>query len=152
MAILLCIILLVVLDQISKSLAVHFLMGNEGVEVIPDFFRLIYVENRGAAFGILQDSRTFFILVTLLVVGVIAYYLFVRKKEVKGFNRLALVLILSGTIGNFIDRLRLSYVVDFISLRFFNWDFAVFNFADSLIVLGTLFLIINILKSDEAHG
>lgn len=148
MIIFLTLLLLVGLDQGSKYLAVLYLQGTDGVEVIPNFFRLYYLENRGAAFGILQDSRLFFIVITIFVILFISYLLFFKKHHVKGINRLSLILILSGTIGNFIDRLRLSYVVDFLSFRFFGWNFAVFNIADALIVIGTVLLIIAILKSE----
>ncbi|MCD1146968.1 signal peptidase II [Peptoniphilus sp. KCTC 25270] len=142
---------LIAIDQFTKYLAVQHLMDGTVIEIIPNFFRLLYVENRGAAFGVLQDSRLFFILITFLVLGVIFYFLFMKKDSVKGIYRLGLVLILSGTIGNFIDRIRLSYVIDFLSFRFFGYNFAVFNIADSLIVVGTFLLIIKILMSDTSH-
>lgn len=152
MIITMLILLLIFLDQFSKFLAVSFLKGNDGIVIIQDFFRLYYLENRGAAFGILQNSRLFFIIVTILVSIFLIYLLFFDNNKVKGFNKIALLFILSGTIGNFIDRIRLGYVIDFLSFKIFNYNFAIFNIADSLIVVGTFILIINIIRSKEAHG
>lgn len=152
MAIFVGILILLFLDQLSKFLASSYLIGSQGYEIIPDFFRLIYVENRGAAFGMLQDSRSFFIIVTIFVVSILSYYLFRKKNQAKGISRIALMLILGGTLGNFIDRVRLSYVVDFISFRFLNWNFAVFNLADSFIVCGTILLVYKIIKEDDSHA
>ena len=145
------------IDQITKYIAVSTLQGNPSIHVIGDFLRFTYVENRGAAFGILQNQRTFFIISTVvLVVFILAMLVF--NKKITNFTRISLVLILSGAIGNFIDRLRLGYVIDFIDVRFGSfYDFPVFNIADSCIVVGTALLIILILfnkfeKSEVING
>ena len=145
------------IDQITKYIAVSTLQGNPSIHVIGDFLRFTYVENRGAAFGILQNQRTFFIISTVvLVVFILAMIVF--NKKITNFTRISLVLILSGAIGNFIDRLRLGYVIDFIDVRFGSfYDFPVFNIADSCIVIGTALLIILVLfnkfeKSEVING
>lgn len=143
------ILLLIAADQISKWLVLNFLKDAGSVEIIPGFFRLLYVENRGAAFGILQDGRPLFIVVTLLVIGFLLYAIYGKNEGIRGMSRIALVLILSGAVGNFIDRLRLHYVVDFLSFRFFGHDFAVFNLADTMIVIGTVLLMVQIFKMDR---
>lgn len=136
------IFLFIILDQLTKYYASTALVYGDKV-LIENFLRLSYLENRGAAFGILQEKQVLFILVTALVVGVICYYL--PKLEKFSWNYWALVLILSGTLGNFIDRIRLGYVIDFISFRFKNYHFAVFNLADAWIVLGSILLCLDIL-------
>ena len=146
------ILLLIALDQLSKLMVLRHLTGGGEVEIIPGFFRLLYVENRGAAFGILQEGRPLFIVITIAVIGFLLYAIYRKREEVKGPLRVALVLILAGAVGNFIDRLRLHFVVDFLSFRFFGHDFAVFNLADSFIVVGTILLMIYVLFGDEKNS
>ena len=145
----LIILILIALDQLSKLAVVRYLAGGGEVAIIPGFFRLLYVENRGAAFGILQEGRPLFIVITVAVIGFLLYGIYRKRDEVRGLLRVALVLILAGAVGNFIDRLRLHFVVDFLSFRFFGHDFAVFNLADSFIVVGTILLIIHVFLGDE---
>ena len=146
------ILLLIALDQLSKLAVLRHLAGSGEVEIIPGFFRLLYVENRGAAFGILQEGRPLFIVITIAVIGVLLYGIYRKRDEVKGPMRVALVLILAGAVGNFIDRLRLNFVVDFLSFRFFGRDFAVFNLADCFIVVGTILLMVHVLFGDEKNS
>lgn len=148
----LIIVLLIALDQISKLLVLNKLADGTVVDIIPGFFRLLYVENRGAAFGILQEGRPLFIVITVAVIGFLLYGIYRKREEVKGPLRVALVLILAGAVGNFIDRLRLHFVVDFLSFRFFGRDFAVFNLADCFIVVGTILLMIYVLFGDEKNS
>ena len=145
----LIIVLLIALDQISKLLVLNMLVDGTVVDIIPGFFRLLYVENRGAAFGILQEGRPLFIVITLAVIAFLLYGIYFKRDDVKGMLRVALVLILAGAVGNFIDRLRLHFVVDFLSFRFFGHDFAVFNLADSMIVVGTILLMLHVFLGDE---
>ena len=145
----LIILILIALDQLSKLAVVRYLAGGGAVAISPGFFRLLYVENRGAAFGILQEGRPLFIVITVAVIGFLLYGIYRKRDEVRGLLRVALVLILAGAVGNFIDRLRLHFVVDFLSFRFFGHDFAVFNLADSFIVVGTILLMIHVFLGDE---
>ena len=138
-------IVFLVIDQITKYFAVAALQGNASVHLIGDFLRFTYVENRGAAFGILQNQRLFFIISTIILTGCIIYMI-VFSKKLTNPTKLTLSLILSGAIGNFIDRLRLGYVIDFVDVRFGSfYNFPVFNVADSCLVVGTIILIILIL-------
>jgi signal peptidase II len=134
--------LVVVLDQVTKRLAEDRLRGQRSVPLVDDILRLTYVENRGAAFGLLQDQTTFFVLVGIIVIGVIAAsYRYLPRS---GFLlHLALGLQLGGAIGNLIDRVRQGYVVDFVDFGYrANW-WPVFNVADSAIVIGVALLALN---------
>jgi signal peptidase II len=139
--------LVVVLDQLTKRLAEGKLRGQRSVPVLDDIVRLTYVENRGAAFGLLQDQTAFFVLVGILVIGVIAAsYRYLPRS---GFRlHLALGLQLGGAIGNLIDRIRQGYVVDFVDFGYrSNW-WPVFNVADSAIVVGVALLALNALSTN----
>ena len=130
------------LDQITKWLAVEYLIPIGTVPIIKDALHLTYVENPGAAFGMMQNSRWIFLLVS--TVAIIAIIIYLTKFAPK--NKLALLslaFILGGGIGNMIDRVALGYVVDFIDFRLIN--FAVFNVADSFVCVGAALLIIYVL-------
>ncbi|MDO5714337.1 MAG: signal peptidase II [Tissierellia bacterium] len=144
---LLFIFILVGADQISKYFITLYLAGKEPLSIIPGFLEFYYLENKGAAFGILQEKRILFIIITIIVVGFIVYALTHYNRNSSLFY-VSLVLILAGTLGNFIDRVRLHYVVDFIKIRIFGFNFAIFNLADVFIVCGTILLMIYILLHD----
>jgi signal peptidase II len=140
--------LVVVLDQITKRLAEERL-EQSGLRSVPlplvgDFLRFTYVENRGAAFGLLQDQTAFFVFVGLVVIVVIgASYRYLPQS---GFLlHLALGLQLGGALGNLIDRVRQGYVVDFVDFGYHSNWWPVFNVADSAIVIGVGLLALNAL-------
>lgn len=134
----------IIIDQLSKLKAVEVLKDGSSIKIIGDFLRFSYVENRGAAFGILQNKQWFFIIITVIMMGVLLYLFF--KYNISRLSKLSIVLIAGGAIGNLIDRVKLGYVVDFIDVRFGKiYDFPVFNMADSFVVVGTIILIFLIL-------
>lgn len=140
------------LDQWTKSLARAYLLGPDGrgprsVPLIGEYIRLTYVENRGAAFGLLQDQTAFFILVGLVVIVVIVAS-YRQIKEPSWSLNLALGLQMGGAIGNLIDRIRTGYVVDFFDLTF--WP--VFNIADSAICVGVGLLAWHLLFGQHEVG
>ena len=132
------VVLLVMMDQLSKFFVVSFLKGQSPYILIDGFLSFYYIENRGAAFGILQNSQLLFSIITIVVLLGLMIYLIKNYKSSSLATKISLTLIIAGAIGNFIDRLRLKYVIDFISFRMFGHDFAVFNLADSFIVIGTI--------------
>ncbi len=134
-----------ILDQVTKYFAVENLQNNPSIHIIGDFLRFTYVENRGAAFGMLQGQRLFFIVATVILVAFLMYYLIINKNTTT-FSKYVISLILSGALGNFIDRLRLGFVIDFIDVRFGTfYNFPVFNIADCCVVVGTILMCILIL-------
>ena len=134
-------VLVAVIDQVLKYLVVNFLDKTNPTEIIPNLFSLTYVENKGAAFGMLADARWIFITFTIIITAFLIYILF--KKRIN--NKLFLTsvgLIIGGGIGNLIDRIFLGYVVDYLSISFFP---PVCNFADYCITIGAVLLVIYIL-------
>lgn len=139
------VLLLAVIDQISKYFVLELLKFSNPVILINNFLRLNYVENRGAAFGILQNQQLFFIIVTSVVILAVVFYR-IRYNRFNKVANLSLDLIIAGAVGNLVDRVRLNYVVDFIDVNFWGfYDFPVFNFADICVVVGTLLLALLIL-------
>lgn len=139
-------VIIIVLDQLSKSLAIKYLKFSDSKIIVPDFFRLTYVENYGAAFGVLQNKRWIFIVITLAVIIYISFFMFKNYYKVSTFMRIGVAMFIGGALGNFIDRVRYGYVVDFLSFRLFNrFEFPVFNVADIFIVVSTIILVTLIL-------
>jgi len=134
--------LVVVLDQISKSIIAHWFARGGSIEVTP-FFNLVLAYNRGAAFSLLAGAdgwqRGFFIALALAAVAVILWLL--RKYSNQPLFCLALALILGGAIGNLIDRVLVGEVVDFLDFYAFGWHWPAFNVADSAITGGAALLI-----------
>lgn len=131
------IIFIVVLDQLTKGLCRTYLKNTESrtIPVIKNVFHITYVENRGAAFSILQNQRWLFIVITIAISGIMFYYLLHMRRR-NDVLTTSMCLILGGAIGNLIDRIYLGYVVDFLDFRLIN--FAVFNVADSAVVVGAI--------------
>lgn len=129
------------LDQLIKYLVYTFLKPVGTVEVIPGLFSLKYVENKGAAFGMMANMRWVFIIFTIVVIGVLLFLIFKKKINSKLFTASAILLI-GGGIGNLIDRIFLGYVIDYLSISFFP---PVCNFADYCITIGTVLLLVYLL-------
>ena len=129
------------LDQITKYLAVVHLKGKEAYVLWDQVFQLEYLENRGAAFGMLQNQQIFFFFSVILISAVVVWF-YLRVPMEKKFLplRLCAVFIMAGAYGNFIDRLRLGYVIDFFYFKLI--DFPVFNLADVYVVVSGIFLIL----------
>lgn len=136
--------LLVAIDQYTKYIAVQKLKNQPAFNIINGVLEFNYLENRGAAFGLLQNQKVFFVFVAVIFLSVIAYVL-VKVPREKKYDRIhvLLVLIAGGAIGNLIDRLRLDYVVDFIYIVLIN--FPIFNVADMYVTFSTVILIIQVL-------
>ncbi|MEY8390637.1 signal peptidase II [Lachnospiraceae bacterium] len=128
------------LDQFTKYLALTHLKDGTSVILIPGVFQLHYLENRGAAFGMMQGMKHWFVIGTILLLGIIIV-LYLRSPMEKKYKwtRFIMILVASGAIGNLIDRLRLDYVVDFFYFELIN--FPIFNVADIYVSCGTVLLI-----------
>lgn len=140
-AVIMC-ILLIAFDYVTKLLAVNFMPKNTTVTVIPYLFDFRFLLNDGAAFGILDDNRWVFMTATLifLIAGIIY---FIRLKENERFLGYIIMLVISGGVGNMIDRVVSGEVVDFITFGFI--DFPSFNIADCCVVIGCILWILYIL-------
>lgn len=139
-------LIVLIIDQVSKILVLKYLKDLREVPIIRNILHFTYVENRGAAFGILQHQKWFFIIITALIVGGIVYY-FRKERDYPKAMMIGLSLIVGGAIGNLIDRVFYGFVVDFIDFRV--WP--VFNIADSAIVIGQILVAYVILKYDKLN-
>ncbi len=142
-------ILLVAADQLIKYLTHTMLKPISTKVLIKGILSLTYVENRGAAFGMMQNSRWVFILLTFAIIFAISAYRIRSGESGRLFNSAA-VLLISGGIGNLIDRIFRGYVVDMIQVTFI--DYPVFNFADCCVVVGAVLMCIYVLRKDSSSG
>ena len=132
----------VVLDFVTKQLALAYMPKNERITVIPYLFDFQFLYNDGAAFGILDDKRWVFMGATVLFL-IIGLIYFIRLKSNEIFLSYIVMLIIAGGIGNMVDRISTGEVIDFITFEFF--DFPSFNFADCCVVVGCVLWILYIL-------
>ena len=137
---------IVIIDRIIKILIENFLQFGIRNKVINNFFYLTFCKNEGAAFSIFYGKTIFFIVVAAFAV----YFLYKsikNKQKLKKFDIICYSLLFGGIVGNLIDRLLYGYVIDYLDFELFNYNFAIFNFADICIVLGALILLLK--KDDE---
>lgn len=139
--------LFVIIDQIVKIVISNKMILNQTYIVIKDFFSISLVHNTGAAFSILNDSRVLLIVIGLLaLIGLIFY---IKKLEIMDdIDVFAYSLLLGGIVGNLIDRIVHGYVIDYLSFKFGNYYFPIFNFADICIVISVLIILVKMIKED----
>ena len=139
-----------IIDQIVKILVSNYLILGQTIKIINNFFYLTYVQNKGAAFSILIGYRYILIIITFIFL----YYLYKCIKKQKNLNKLEIIsygLLLGGIKGNLIDRIIYGYVIDYFDFMIFNYNFPIFNLADSFIVIGCIILVINsYLKGEDS--
>ena len=133
------------IDQLIKILIDNLL--STSIVIIPNFFSLQKVYNTGAAWSILSNGTSI-----LIIIAIIAFLLLLKyqnKFKINFRNTLAFGLIYGGLIGNLIDRIVYGHVIDYLRFVLFNYDFPIFNLADSAIVIGFILLILAIIKGEE---
>ncbi|WP_395521106.1 signal peptidase II [Enterococcus faecalis] len=139
--------LLVGLDQWSKYLTVQNISLGETKEFIPGFLSLTHLRNTGAAWSLLEGKMIFFYVITVIV-SVVIIYLLIKNYKKSIWYSVGLSFALAGAIGNFIDRVRLGYVVDMLQTDFMN--FPIFNVADSTLVVGVICIFIYLILDEKA--
>ncbi|MCT2538040.1 signal peptidase II [Aquibacillus koreensis] len=144
-------LVVIIIDQLTKWWVVSSMKLGESITVIEGFFNLTSHRNTGAAWGILAGQMFFFYIITSIVIVIVIYYIrkFAKESALMGW---ALAIILGGAIGNFIDRLFRKEVVDFFDFIIFNYDFPIFNIADSALVVGVGLVIIATILDEKKKG
>lgn len=139
------ILILTICDQLLKSWVASSIVLGGSKQLIPGIIELTNLRNSGAAWSIFEGQQTFFTIITIVAIIVIGYFIWQYRKNISML--IGLSLIMAGTIGNFIDRLRQGYVVDMFETTFIN--FPIFNIADMCLTIGVIWLIICILKEKD---
>ena len=139
-------LVLILLDFLTKFLIIHSFNINEGIILINNFLKFIYIKNSGAAFGLLNNNIYILIIITIALISYLIYELIKCNNKLYFFSYL---LILCGALGNLIDRVFRGYVVDFISFTLFGREMAIFNVADIYITFGVILFIFSIFKEGK---
>lgn len=142
------IIVILLIDLLSKHIVMKSISLNESIDIIKNFFRLTYTHNDGAAFGIFGGKTIFILIVSFFVLSYLLFELFRNKKANRTID-LGITLIIGGLLGNLIDRLYFGYVRDFLDFKIFNYDFAIFNIGDTAIVIGATLFLIGIIMEEK---
>lgn len=139
--------IIIIIDQILKILIDNILSVNESIKVVPNIFYITKVYNTGAAWSLFDGSQKVLIIIAIVAFFVLLKYqsTFVENKR----NILAFAFIYGGLVGNLLDRVIYSYVIDYLHIFIINYSFPIFNLADVVIVIGFILVIIAIIKGEE---
>ena len=140
-------VMLIIIDQGIKYIVVSNLNVLDSVNIIPNFLNITYVTNSGGAFSILSGSRYFFIILGIIAIIYLIKYI-MSDSNITKVDLIAYSLVISGIIGNLIDRVVRGYVIDYLDFKIINYNFPIFNIADICIVIGCLLLVLT-LKEEE---
>ena len=135
-------------DRISKILVITNMSVFDSFEVINNFFSITYARNFGSAFSSFRGGRYIFIMVAILVIVALFIFLKNNLKKINILDKICVSLILGGSLGNLLDRIIYGYVIDFLDFNILGYNYPIFNFADSFIVVGTIILLINSIRND----
>ena len=128
-------IILIVIDIVIKLIISNNLILNQSISVINNFFYITYVKNTGVAWSILSGKINLIIVITLAIIMLLIIYIF-NKKSYSVLEIISYSMLLSGSIGNLIDRIIYGYVIDYLDFNILGYDYPIFNFADICIVIG----------------
>ncbi len=143
--------LIVVLDQLSKIIIRYSLDINYSISVIGNFFRITHIENEGAAWSILNGKWLFLVILSILFL-IFIFRCIIKDNRNTKLNIMAYSFLIGGILGNIIDRVLYKTVTDFLSFKIFSYNFPVFNVADTFIVIGMFFFIIDIFLEGKEEG
>lgn len=145
--IILIIVSIFLLDRFTKILIANNLNLGESLPVIKNFFNITYVNNHGAAFGIMDGKVIFIVVVSVVIFAYLIYE--IRKEAHSKLITISISFVIGGLLGNLFDRIVYGHVIDFFDFNFFGYDFAIFNVGDSFIVIGTILLAIGFLLEER---
>lgn len=144
-----------VLDRLSKQWIIHHIISGQEITIIPRFFHLSHVYNNGAAFSLFSDTpspeKVRWMLIGFSIIAIaIVLLVFLKVGRRVSLTSIALALVLGGAIGNLYDRLAYRYVIDFLAFNIFGYHYPDFNVADSCIVIGAAFLLIEVFRAPKS--
>ena len=140
--------IVIIIDQIIKILITSKMSINQEIEIVPNFFSILYLKNKGAAFSILQNQKLLLVVISLIVLYILNKYID-KTKIINKLSIISLGFIIGGIIGNLLDRLIQDGVIDYLSFGINNYFFPVFNIADTFIVTGVILLILGMIKEEK---
>ena len=142
-------IIVFIVDIISKILVSNFMLEDQSIKIINNFLYFTYAKNTGIAFSFLEGNMLFIISMTLIIVVLLIKYVQNKKLDLK--EKISYGLVLGGAIGNLFDRIVYGYVIDFIDVYIFGYDYPIFNVADSCVVVGIILILLLSFKSEGSE-
>ena len=127
-------------DLVSKGIIIKYLEEGKSIKIINNFFYLTFTKNTGAAWSILENQRILLLIITVVVLFLINR--FMNKESLSSLENLSFGMIIGGIVGNLFDRVFYKHVIDFLDFKIFGYNYPVFNFADTFIVIGIILMII----------
>jgi signal peptidase II len=140
-------LLFVVIDQVVKILVINKMALQQSITIINNFFNITYVRNTGAAWSILSGNVLLLIMISVLALVTIYYYL-IKDKDLNKIDIVSYSMLIGGIIGNLIDRIVHGYVIDYLDFKIFNYNFPIFNIADTLIVISIIIIGISLIVGE----
>ena len=140
-------VLVLIIDQISKSLVEIFLNLHENFTVIKNFFYITVAHNTGGAWSIFSNHSYLFIIASIIAIVLLIKFMFGFKNNLR--NNIAFGFLFGGIFSNLADRIFLGYVRDFLDFKIFGYDYPIFNIADVTIVVGVLLLVVAVIKGED---
>ena len=138
------------IDYLTKHVIINNIPLGVSNKVINNFFYITYVNNKGAAFSILNGKTFLLVIITIIIILMLINY--IRKNNIKDkLSILSISLVIGGSLGNLLDRVVRGYVVDFLDFHIFGYDFPVFNVADTFITVGVFLLFISLNRKENNH-
>lgn len=140
-------VLVLIIDQVSKSVIEAFVNLNESIQVIKDFFYITVVHNTGGAWSIFSNHSYLFIIASVVAIVLLIKFMFGFKNNLR--NNIAFAFLFGGIFSNLADRIFLGYVRDFLDFKLFGYNYPIFNIADITIVVGVILLIVAVIKGED---
>lgn len=140
-------LLFVVIDQVVKIIVINKTALQQSITIINNFFNITYVRNTGAAWSILSGNVLLLIMISVLALITIYYYL-IKDKDLNKIDIVSYSMLIGGIIGNLIDRIVHGYVIDYLDFKIFNYNFPIFNIADTLIVISIIIIGISLIVGE----
>ena len=140
-------VLILIIDQVSKTLIETFVKLNDSVQVIKDFFYITVVHNTGGAWSIISNHSYLFIIASVIAIILLIKFMFGFKNNLR--NNIAFAFLFGGIFSNLADRIFLGYVRDFLDFKLFGYNYPIFNIADITIVVGVILLIVAVIKGED---
>ena len=140
-------VLILIIDQVSKTLIETFFKLNDSVQVIKDFFYITVVHNTGGAWSIFSNHSYLFIIASVIAIILLIKFMFGFKNNLR--NNIAFAFLFGGIFSNLADRIFLGYVRDFLDFKLFGYNYPIFNIADITIVVGVILLIVAVIKGED---
>ena len=142
-------IVVLIVDIISKVIVKTNLDLYESIKIIPNFFNITYVMNDGAAFSILRGNQILLSILGIIVIIFLSYY--INKDKLTNYKVIYYSMLIGGILGNILDRIIYKGVIDFLDFKIFNYNYPIFNLADSFIVISVILIIIEIIRGKNGN-